>query len=114
MSYADTTNPNTPVSLIEKWDKTFPESVKVDHRKVTFHNRYGITLAGDLYLPKDRGDRKLAAIAVSGPFGAVTGEITGGACERPRDSFIRCTLPSTALRVTSSPRVSAIRWALHP
>lgn len=71
MSYADTTNPNTPVSLIEKWDKTFPESVKVDHRKVTFHNRYGITLAGDLYLPKDRGDRKLAAIAVSGPFGAV-------------------------------------------
>ncbi|WP_140040222.1 alpha/beta hydrolase, partial [Salmonella enterica] len=77
MSYADTTNPNTPVSLIEKWDKTFPESVKVDHRKVTFHNRYGITLAGDLYLPKDRGDRKLAAIAVSGPFGAVKEQSSG-------------------------------------
>lgn len=77
MSYADTTNPNTPVSLIEKWDKTFPESAKVDHRKVTFHNRYGITLAGDLYLPKNRGDRKLAAIAVSGPFGAVKEQSSG-------------------------------------
>lgn len=71
MSSAETTNPNAPVSLIEKWDKTFAESSKVDHRKVTFQNRYGITLVGDLYLPKDRGERKLAAIAVSGPFGAV-------------------------------------------
>ncbi|MCV5746492.1 alpha/beta hydrolase, partial [Escherichia coli] len=64
MSSAETTNPNAPVSLIEKWDKTFAESSKVDHRKVTFQNRYGITLVGDLYLPKDRGERKLAAIAV--------------------------------------------------
>ncbi|VDA78761.1 hypothetical protein BANRA_00011 [Klebsiella pneumoniae] len=71
MSSAETTNPNAPVSLIEQWDKTFAESLKVDHRKVTFQNRYGITLVGDLYLPKDRGERKLAAIAVSGPFGAV-------------------------------------------
>lgn len=77
MSYADTTNPNTPVSLIEKWDKTFPESMKVDHRKVTFKNRYGITLVGDLYIPKDRGERKLAAIAVSGPFGAVKEQSSG-------------------------------------
>ncbi|MDR8351002.1 alpha/beta hydrolase, partial [Acinetobacter baumannii] len=46
MSYADTTNPNAPVSLGEKWDKTFAESTKVDHRKVTFTNRYGITLVG--------------------------------------------------------------------
>ncbi|MCT9623453.1 alpha/beta hydrolase, partial [Curtobacterium sp. C2H10] len=43
MSYADTTNPNAPVSMIEKWDKTFAESSKVDHRKVSFQNRYGIT-----------------------------------------------------------------------
>ena len=71
MSYADSTNPNAPVSMTDKWDKTFAESQKVDHRKVSFPNRYGITLVGDLYLPKDRGDRKLAAIAVSGPFGAV-------------------------------------------
>ena len=77
MSYADTTNPNAPVSLIEQWDKTFPESAKVDHRKVTFQNRYGITLVGDLYLPKDRGERKLAAIAVSGPSGAVKEHFSG-------------------------------------
>ena len=77
MSSAETTNPNAPVSLIEQWDKTFPESAKVDHRKVTFQNRYGITLVGDLYLPKDRGERKLAAIAVSGPFGAVKEQSSG-------------------------------------
>lgn len=77
MSSAETTNPNAPVSLIEKWDKTFAESSKVDHRKVTFQNRYGITLVGDLYLPKDRGERKLAAIAVSGPFGAVKEQSSG-------------------------------------
>lgn len=71
MSYADSTNPNAPVSMTDKWDKTFAESQKVDHRKVSFQNRYGITLVGDFYLPKDRGDCKLAAIAVSGPFGAV-------------------------------------------
>lgn len=49
----------------------------MDHRKVTFQNRYGITLVGDLYLPKDRGERKLAAIAVSGPFGAVKEQSSG-------------------------------------
>lgn len=77
MSYAETTNPNAPVSMVEKWDKTFAESQKVDHRKVTFQNRYGITLVGDLYIPKDRGERKLAAIAVSGPFGAVKEQSSG-------------------------------------
>lgn len=77
MSYADSTNPNAPVSMTDKWDKTFAESQKVDHRKVSFPNRYGITLVGDLYLPKDRGDRKLAAIAVSGPFGAVKEQSSG-------------------------------------
>ena len=58
-------------TMSNEWDKTFPKSAKVDHRKVTFRNRYGITLAADLYSPKDRGDRPLAAIAVGGPFGAV-------------------------------------------
>lgn len=77
MSYAETTNPNAPVSMVEKWDKTFAESQKVDHRKVTFQNRYGITLVGDLYIPKDRGERKLAAIAVIGPFGAVKEQSSG-------------------------------------
>ena len=57
MSYAETTNPNAPVSMVEKWDKTFAESSRVEHRKVSFHNRYGITLVGDLYLPKNRGQQ---------------------------------------------------------
>ncbi|MBT1429424.1 alpha/beta hydrolase [Dickeya dianthicola] len=77
LSYADSRNPNEPVSLVTQWDKTFAQSSKVDHRKVTFQNRYGITLVGDLYLPKDRGERKLAAIALSGPFGAVKEQSSG-------------------------------------
>ncbi|HDG1673536.1 alpha/beta hydrolase [Kluyvera cryocrescens] len=77
MSYAETTNPNAPVSMIENWDKTFAQSTRVDHRKVSFQNRYGITLVGDLYLPKNRGEQKLAAIAVSGPFGAVKEQSSG-------------------------------------
>lgn len=59
------------------WDKTFPQSDKVTHQKVKFKNRYGITLAADLYQPKDRGDKRLAAIAVSGPFGAVKEQSSG-------------------------------------
>jgi len=59
------------------WDKTFAKSTKVDHQKVKFKNRYGITLAGDLYLPKDRGNRRLPALAVSGPFGAVKEQSSG-------------------------------------
>ncbi|RVG72540.1 alpha/beta hydrolase [Sinorhizobium meliloti] len=60
-----------------EWDKTFPKNDKVDHQKVSFKNRYGITLAGDLYLPKDRGNGTLAAIVVSGPFGAVKEQSSG-------------------------------------
>lgn len=62
--------------LTETWDKTFPKSDKANHRKVTFHNRYGITLAADLYEPKD-AEGKLAAIAVCGPFGAVKEQAAG-------------------------------------
>jgi fermentation-respiration switch protein FrsA (DUF1100 family) len=58
------------------WDKTFPKSEKVEHRKLTFKNRYGITLSADLYQPKTRTG-KLAAIAVSGPFGAVKEQSSG-------------------------------------
>jgi fermentation-respiration switch protein FrsA (DUF1100 family) len=65
------------VQLTQAWDKTFPKSTKVDHQKVTFKNRYGITLAGDLYLPKDRTGKKLAALAVGGPFGAVKEQSSG-------------------------------------
>jgi fermentation-respiration switch protein FrsA (DUF1100 family) len=62
--------------LTQQWDKTFPQSAKVNHRKVTFVNRYGITLAADLYEPKAYHG-KLAAIAVSGPFGAVKEQCSG-------------------------------------
>ena len=62
--------------LTQKWDKTFPRSGKVEHSKVTFHNRYGITLAADVYKPKG-ADGKLAAIAVCGPFGAVKEQAAG-------------------------------------
>ena len=62
--------------LTQEWDKTFPQSDKVDHRKVTFHNRYGITLAADLYQPKGAAGR-LPAIAVCGPFGAVKEQASG-------------------------------------
>lgn len=64
-------------SPTEIWDKTFPRSEKVDHRKVTFKNRYGITLSGNLYLPKPRGDGRIAALAVGGPFGAVKEQSSG-------------------------------------
>ena len=64
------------LNLTNEWDKTFPKSDKVNHRKVTFHNRYGITLAADLYEPKEHKD-KYAAIAVCGPFGAVKEQASG-------------------------------------
>ena len=64
------------LKLTQEWDKTFPKSDKVDHEKVTFHNRYGITLAADLYVPKD-ATGKLPAIAVCGPFGAVKEQCSG-------------------------------------
>lgn len=77
-------NPNTNsslatpehLSLTQEWDKTFPESDKVNHSKVTFVNRYGITLAADMYTPKDAAG-PLPAIAVSGPFGAVKEQCSG-------------------------------------
>lgn len=71
---------NTTLQLTQEWDKTFPKSDKVDHKKVTFHNRYGIELAADMYMPKEKGDAKneaLPAIAVSGPFGAVKEQSSG-------------------------------------
>lgn len=64
------------LNLTQEWDKKFPQSDKVNHRKVTFKNRYGITLAADLYEPKNV-EGKLAAIAVSGPFGAVKEQASG-------------------------------------
>ena len=64
------------LELVKEWDKVFPQSNKVVHEKVTFRNRYGITLAADMYIPKNV-EGKLAAIAVSGPFGAVKEQSSG-------------------------------------
>jgi fermentation-respiration switch protein FrsA (DUF1100 family) len=63
------------MKLTQTWDKTFPKSDKVSHRKVTVTKRYGIALAGDLYMPQ--GDGPFAAIAVSGSFGAVKEHSSG-------------------------------------
>lgn len=67
---------NTKVNFSQEWDKIFPQSDKVEHKKVSFKNRYGITLVGDLYTPKNTSG-KLSAIAVSGPFGAVKEQSSG-------------------------------------
>ena len=64
------------LELVKEWDKVFPQSNKVVHEKVTFRNRYGIKLVADMYIPKNAGG-KLAAIAVSGPFGAVKEQSSG-------------------------------------
>ena len=64
------------MNLTQEWNKVFPKSDKVDHKKVTFHNRYGITLAADMYTPRG-AEGKLPAIAVSGPFGAVKEQSSG-------------------------------------
>ena len=67
---------NEMLTLTQEWDKTFPQSDKTDHRKVTFRSRYGITLAADMYTPKN-AEGKLPAIAVCGPFGAVKEQCSG-------------------------------------
>ena len=64
------------LELVKEWDKVFPQGSKVVHEKVTFRNRYGITLAADMYIPQNV-EGKLAAIAVSGPFGAVKEQSSG-------------------------------------
>jgi len=69
-------NMETKLNPAEEWDKVFPQSHQVNHTKVTFHNRYGITLAADMYTPKG-AKGKLPAIAVSGPFGAVKEQSSG-------------------------------------
>ena len=64
------------LNITNEWDKVFPKSEKVNHKKVTFHNRYGITLVGDLYTPKNTHE-KLSAVAICGPFGAVKEQSSG-------------------------------------
>ena len=109
------------LNLTQEWDKVFPKSDKVDHRKVTFHNRYGITLAADMYTPKG-AEGKLPAIAVSGPFGAVKEQSSGLYAQKMAElgfltiAFDPSPTPARAavslamlLRRTSTPRISAQR-----
>lgn len=113
------------LNLTQEWDKTFPKSDKVNHSKVTFTNRYGITLAADLYIPKD-ATGKLPAIAVCGPFGAVK-EQAGGLyaqtmAERgfltlafdPSYTGEAAVCPVTRYRRTSTQRISLLRWISLP
>lgn len=64
------------LSLTQEWDKVFPQSNLINHKKITFYNRYGITLAADMYIPKNTSG-KLPALAISGPFGAVKEQSSG-------------------------------------
>ena len=96
------------LNLVEEWDKTFPQSEEVNHRKVTFHNRYGITLAADLYEPKTY-EGKLPAIAVCGPFGAVKEQASGSyAQEMAKRGFLTMAFdPSYTGESGGTPRYMA-------
>ena len=96
------------LNLVQEWDKTFPKSEKVNHRKVTFNNRFGITLVADLYEPKDY-EGKLSAIAVAGPFGAVKEQASGlYAQEMAERGFLTIAFdPSFTGESTGTPRYVA-------
>ncbi len=96
------------LNLVQEWDKTFPKSEMVNHRKVTFHNRYGITLVADLYEPKEATE-KLPAIAVCGPFGAVKEQASGlYAQEMAERGFLTIAFdPSYIGESTGTPRYVA-------
>ena len=88
------------LNLVKEWDKTFPKSDRVDHCKVTFANRYGITLAADMYVPKD-AEGKLPAIAVCGPFGAVKEQCSGLYAQTMAErTHIKATVASTMYDMT--------------
>lgn len=96
------------LNLVQEWDKTFPKSEMVNHRKVTSHNRYGITLVADLYEPKEATE-KLPAIAVCGPFGAVKEQASGlYAQEMAERGFLTIAFdPSYTGESTGTPRYVA-------
>ena len=96
------------LNLVQEWDKTFPKSEKVNHRKVTFNNRFGITLVADLYEPKNAAG-KLPGIAVCGPFGAVKEQCSGlYAQEMAKRGFLAIAFdPSYTGESTGTPRYVA-------
>lgn len=99
-----------PLKLTDTWDKTFPKSDKVDHSKVTFHNRYGITLAADLYRPKNRKG-KMAALAVAGPFGAVKEQAAGLYAQKLAEmGFLTIAFdPSLSAKAAAGPEMQPAR-----
>lgn len=111
INYGEITDVNIKkenIVLTEEWDKTFPKSEKVNHRKVTFNNRFGITLVADLYEPKEY-EGKLSAIAVAGPFGAVKEQASGlYAQEMAKRGFLAIAFdPSFTGESTGIPRYVA-------
>jgi len=95
------------LNLVQEWDKVFPKSDKVDHKKVTFTNLFGITLAADMYTPKG-ATGKLPAIAVCGPFGAVKEQSSG---------LYAQTMPRSSSRTTTTtirPRAATTSVAATP
>ena len=108
----------------EKWDKVFPLSETVNHRKVEFKNQYGITLVGDLYTPKSEGNRM--ALAVCGPFGASKEQSSGlYAMKMAERGFVACAFdpsftgevavsPGALPRLTSIPKISWRLWISFP
>ena len=82
------------MELTKTWDKTFSKSDKVTHRKVTFTNRYGITLAADLYVPNNRDAEKLPAVVVSGPFGAVKEQASGLYAQTMAEQLYAAAVPN--------------------
>jgi fermentation-respiration switch protein FrsA (DUF1100 family) len=77
MSMIPVTTVSQALAQTLDWDKVFPKSEAVDHQKVSFKNRYGITIVADMYLPKNRGNEALPALAIGGPFGAVKEQSSG-------------------------------------
>ena len=105
-------NMNSNLKLTQEWDKVFPLSEKVNHRKVTFETQYGLTLAADLYEPKG-AEGKLPAIAVSGPFGATKEQSSGLYAMRMAErGFVALAFdPSYTGESSGEPRRTA--WGCH-
>ena len=95
------------LELTQEWDKVFPLSDKVNHKKVTFETQYGLILAADLYMPKDR-QGKFAAIAVSGPFGVIKEQSSGlYAMKMAERGFVAIAFDPS---YTGESSVSPTRW----
>ena len=101
------------LNLTKEWDKVFEKSSKVDHKKVTFVNRYGITLAADMYTPKNSAGKRLPALAVAGPFGAVKEQSSGLYAQKMAErGFLTIAFDPSPPILT--PRISARRWTSFP